>query len=77
MSFKIVFNEYEYTYKPDCCNYDTMKFNHKVGEVFNIPRDACMLVWIMKFFLTGLVRHRKRLETYRIKTYNRYERENP
>ena len=44
MSFKIVFNEYEYTYKPDYCNYDTMKFNHKVGEVFNIPRDACMLV---------------------------------
>lgn len=28
----------------------------------------------MKFFMTGLVRHRKRLETYRIKTYNRYMR---
>ena len=44
MSFKIVFSEYQYTYKPAHCNYDTMKFNHEVGEVFNIPRDACMLV---------------------------------
>lgn len=28
----------------------------------------------MKFMMTGLVRHRKRLETYRIKTYNRFIR---
>ena len=28
----------------------------------------------MKFFMTGLVKHRKRLEMYRVMTYNRYVR---
>ena len=33
MSFKVVLSEYEYTYKPEHCNYDTMSINHEVGEV--------------------------------------------